>query len=52
MPSSICSTLQYKLLEKNENDYNELFISILVHLFPVNLDINCYYAIKIIEMIR
>jgi hypothetical protein len=22
------------------------------HLFPINLNINCYYAIKIIEMIK
>jgi hypothetical protein len=26
MPASIYSTLQYKLPQKNENDYNELFI--------------------------
>jgi hypothetical protein len=42
MPASISSTLQYTLLQKNENNYNELFISILVQLFPVNLNINCY----------
>jgi hypothetical protein len=26
--------------------------SILAHLFPINLNINCYYAIKIIETIK
>jgi hypothetical protein len=52
MPAPVRSTLQYKLPQKNENDYNELFISILAHLFPINLNINCYYAIKIIETIK
>jgi hypothetical protein len=33
----------YKLPQKNENDYSELYISILMHLFPINLNINCYY---------
>jgi hypothetical protein len=37
----------YKLPQKNENDYNELFISILAHMFPINLNTDCYYAIKI-----
>jgi hypothetical protein len=52
MPASICTILQYKLPQKNENNYSELFISILVHLFPINLNINCYYAIKITETIK
>jgi hypothetical protein len=52
MPTSIHSTLQYKLPQKNENDYNELFISILTHLLPINLNINCHYAVKTIEMIK
>jgi hypothetical protein len=30
---------------------NELFILILTHWYPINLNINCYYVIKIIEMI-
>jgi hypothetical protein len=51
MPASIRSTLQYKLPQKNENDYNELFISVLAHLFLINLNIN-YYDIKIIETIK
>jgi hypothetical protein len=51
MPASIRSTLQYKLPQMNENDYNELFISILAHLFPINLNIY-YCAIKIIETIK
>jgi hypothetical protein len=53
MHVSICSTLQYKLPQKNENNYKELrvFISILANLFPINLNINCYYAIRIIESI-
>jgi hypothetical protein len=41
-----------KLPQKNKNDYNELFISILAHIFPINFNINCYYAIKIIETIK
>jgi hypothetical protein len=52
MPASVCSTLQYRLPQKNENNYNELFISILAQLFPINLNINCYYAIKTIETIK
>jgi hypothetical protein len=52
MPVSVHSTLQYNLPEKNENDYYELYISILAHLFPIDLNINCYHAIKIIEMIK
>jgi hypothetical protein len=52
MPASIHSTLQYKLPQKNENDYNELFISMLAHLFPISLNINCYYVIKVIQMIK
>jgi hypothetical protein len=52
MPASICCILPYKLLQKNENDHSALFISVLAHLFPVNLNSNCYYAIKIIEVIR
>jgi hypothetical protein len=43
------ATLQYKLPQKNENNYNELFISILEHLFLINLNINCDYTVKIIE---
>jgi hypothetical protein len=50
--ASIRSTLEYKLPQKNENDNNELFISILAHLFPINWNINCYHAIKIIETIK
>jgi hypothetical protein len=52
MSASIHCTPQYKLPQENENDYNELFISILAHVFPINLNINCYYVIKIIEMIK
>jgi hypothetical protein len=52
MPASICSTLPYEILQKNENDYSAVFISILVHLFPINLNINFYYAVKIIEMMK
>jgi hypothetical protein len=52
MPASIGSTLQYKLPRRYEKDYSELFISILVHVFAVNLNISCYCAIKIIEMIK
>jgi hypothetical protein len=53
MPPSIRSTLQYKLPQKNENDYNELqFISILAHLSRNNLKFHCYHAIKIIENIK
>jgi hypothetical protein len=37
---------------QNENDYNEIFISILAHESPINLNINCYYAIKITETIK
>jgi hypothetical protein len=44
MPASIRSTFQ--------NGYNQLFISILAYLFPINLNINCYYAIKVIETIK
>jgi hypothetical protein len=51
MSTSIPSTLQYKFPQKNENDKNEVFISILAHMFPINLNINCYYAIKNIETI-
>jgi hypothetical protein len=51
MPSCIRSTLQYKLPQKNVNDYSERFISNLEHLFPINLNINCCCAIKIIETI-
>jgi hypothetical protein len=36
----------------NEKDYNELFISVLALLLPINLNINSYYAVKIIEMIK
>jgi hypothetical protein len=43
---------QYKLPQKNENDYSELFISIFVHLCPINLYINCYCADKSIETIK
>jgi hypothetical protein len=49
---SIHCTLQYKLPQKKENYYNELFISILVHFFPIHLNINCYYDIKVIEMMK
>jgi hypothetical protein len=52
MPVPIRCTCQYKLPQKNENDYNELFISILAHLYPINLNINSYYVIKIIQMIK
>jgi hypothetical protein len=52
MPASIRSTLQYTFLQKNENDYNELFTSILAHLFPINLNINYCYAIEVSEMIK
>jgi hypothetical protein len=52
MPASIRCTLIYKLPWKNENDCSELFISILAHLFPINLNINCYYGIMIIEMVE
>jgi hypothetical protein len=52
MRVSIRSTIQYKLPQQEENDNNELFISILAHLFPSNLHINCYYAIKIIKTIK
>jgi hypothetical protein len=52
IPASIRSTLQYKLLQKNENDYNALFILILAHLFPIDLNINYYYAIKNTETIK
>jgi hypothetical protein len=52
MPASIRPTLQYMLLQKNENDYSELFIPVLAHLLPINLNINCYYGIKIIETIK
>jgi hypothetical protein len=52
MPASMRSTLQYKLPQKNDNDYNKLFISILAHLFLINLNMNCYYGIKIIETIK
>jgi hypothetical protein len=52
MPASIHCTIQYKLPQKNENEYNELFISIFGHLFLNNLNINCCYGIKIIEMIK
>jgi hypothetical protein len=45
IPACICPTLQYKLPQKNENYYNKLFILILAHLFSVNLNINCCYAI-------
>jgi hypothetical protein len=40
MPTSIRSTLQHELPEKIENNYNELFTSVLAHLFPINLNIN------------
>jgi hypothetical protein len=33
--------LKYQLPQKSENNYNELFISILAYLFPINLNINC-----------
>jgi hypothetical protein len=29
-----------------------MIISILAHLYTINLNINCYYVIKIIEMIK
>jgi hypothetical protein len=48
MPASICTTLQYMLRQKNENDYSELFVSVLAHLLPIDLNINCNYSIKII----
>jgi hypothetical protein len=50
----LSSTLQYKVTQKTGNDYNELLMCILisVHLFPINLNINCYYAMKFIEMIK
>jgi hypothetical protein len=51
MPVSIRSTLRYKLVQKNDNNYKELFISILAHSFPINLNVNLYYAINIIETI-
>jgi hypothetical protein len=38
--ASIRSTSQHELPQKNEHDYTELFISILAHLFPINLNIN------------
>jgi hypothetical protein len=41
-----------KLLQKDENVYNELFISMLAHLLPINLNTNCYYSTKIIEMFK
>jgi hypothetical protein len=40
------------LPQKNENDYNKLFILTLAYLFPVNLNIYFYYAVKTIEMIK
>jgi hypothetical protein len=52
MSASIRCTLQYNLPQKNENEYDGLFISILAHLFPVNLTIQCYYAIKITEALK
>jgi hypothetical protein len=52
MPGSIRSTLQYSLPQKNKKDYNELFISIWAHLFPINVNIHCYYAIKITEKLK
>jgi hypothetical protein len=52
MPASICSTLQCKLPQKNEKNYNELFISIFAHLFPINLNNHCPYALTIIETLK
>jgi hypothetical protein len=52
MLTPIRSTLWYKIPQKNENDYKELFISNLANLFHINLNINYYYAIKIIETIK
>jgi hypothetical protein len=52
VPASIHSAHQYKLPQRKESDYSELFISALAHLFPINLNINCCYAIKIIETIK
>jgi hypothetical protein len=53
MPHSIRSTLQYKLPQKNENEYIELqFISILAQSSRNNLNFHCYHAIKIIENIK
>jgi hypothetical protein len=42
MPASIRFIHQYsyKLPPENENDYNELFVLALTHLFPMNLNIN------------
>jgi hypothetical protein len=34
-------TAPSKLPQKNKNDYNELFISILAHFFPISLNMNC-----------
>jgi hypothetical protein len=52
MLTSIRCTLLYKLPWKNENDCNELFISLLAYLFVINLNINCSYIIKIIKMVK
>jgi hypothetical protein len=53
MPDSIRSTLRNKLPPKrNKNDYNEQFISIFAHLFPINLNIICYYTIKFIKTLK
>jgi hypothetical protein len=45
-PSNTSSHNRIKTTTKN------YFISILAHLFPINLNINCYYYIKIIETIQ
>jgi hypothetical protein len=52
MSDPIHCNLQYKLPQKNGNEYNELFISVLAQFFPINLSIHCYYAIKTIEMLK
>jgi hypothetical protein len=44
--ASIRSTLQCRLPQKKENYYDELYISVSAHMFPVNPSINCYYATK------
>jgi hypothetical protein len=48
---SIHFTLEYKIPQKNENGYIEMFISILARLFPINLGI-IFYSVTIIETIK
>jgi hypothetical protein len=49
MPASIRSTLQRKLPQRNENDYSELFISILAHLFPVNFTLIVIMLLRLLK---